>query len=65
MCEGREEFVRPLGGRHSREARVRARYRRMRIEFKVIVRITSKARIPSIKLELHVNSEGTSEAPTI
>ena len=57
--------VRPLGGRHSREARVRARYRRMRIEFKVIVRITSKARIPSIKLELHVNSEGTSEAPTI
>ena len=37
----------------------------MRIEFKVIVRITSKARIPSIKLELHVNSEGTSEAPTI
>ena len=27
----REEFVRPLGGRHSREARVRARFRRMRI----------------------------------
>ena len=62
---GEENFVRPLGGRHSREARVRARYRRMRIEFKVIVRITSKARIPSIKLALHVNNEGTSEAPTI
>ena len=30
----REEFVRPLGGRHSREARVRALYRRMRIECK-------------------------------
>ena len=30
-CEGREEFVRPLGGRHSREGRVRARFRRMRI----------------------------------
>ena len=29
----REEFVRPLGGRHSREARVRARFRRMRMEF--------------------------------
>ena len=27
----REEFVRPLGSRHSREARVRARFRRMRI----------------------------------
>ena len=34
MCEGREEFGRPLGGRHSREARVRALYRRMRIESK-------------------------------
>ena len=31
---GREEFVRPLGGRHSREGRVRARFRRMRIELK-------------------------------
>ena len=29
----REEFVRPLGGRHSREARVRARFRRMRMEY--------------------------------
>jgi len=28
---GEENFVRPLGGRHSREARVRARFRRMRI----------------------------------
>ena len=34
MCEGREEFVRPLGGRHSREARVRALYRRTCIESK-------------------------------
>ena len=32
VSEGREEFVRPLGGRHSREGRVRARFRRMRIE---------------------------------
>ena len=43
MCEGREEFVRPLGGRHSREARVRARFRRMRIlcniEFVLPVRL--------------------------
>jgi len=31
----REEFVRPLGGRHSREARVRARFRRMRIVFEL------------------------------
>ena len=30
---GREEFVRPLCGRHSREGRVRARFRRMRMEF--------------------------------
>ena len=58
----REEFVRPLGSRHSREARVRARYRRMRIEFKVIVRITSKARIPSFYVHTY---KITSEAPTI
>ena len=33
VSEGREEFVRPLCGRHSREGRVRARFRRMRMEF--------------------------------
>ena len=46
VSEGREEFVRPLGGRHSREARVRARFRRMRmkfdIEFVLLVRLESR-----------------------
>ena len=46
MCEGIEEFVRPMGGRHSREARVRARFRRMRIlfniEFVLPVRLESR-----------------------
>ena len=32
VSEGRGKFVRPLGGRHSREGRVRARFRRMRLE---------------------------------
>ena len=43
----REEFVRPLGSRHSREARVRARFRRMRMESEHRVRITGKARLTS------------------
>ena len=31
----REKFVRPLVGRQSREGRVRARFRRMRVEYDV------------------------------
>ncbi len=41
----REKFVRPLGGRHCREGRARARFRRMRvesdIEFVLLVRLES------------------------
>ena len=42
----REKFVRPLGGRQSREGRVRARFRRMRVEsdveFVLPVRLESR-----------------------
>ena len=50
VSEGRRKFVRPLGGRHSREAFVRARFRRMRI-VRHRVRITGKA--GKRKLSLH------------
>ena len=54
VSEGREEFVRPLGGRHSREGRVRARFRRMstlyNIEFVLPVRLESH--LPMSKIHL-------------
>ena len=57
MCEGREEFVRPLGGRHSREARVRARFRRMRIlfniEFVLPVRLESR-KVDTSHISYHI-----------
>ena len=46
----REKFVRPLGGRQSREGRVRARFRRMRVDSDV------EFVLPVI--ELHVNCLG-------
>ena len=65
----REKFVRPLGGRHGREAFVRARFRRMRI-VRHRVRITGKARSNHVSLGLKyvVYDRCTtkpSEAPTI
>ena len=48
----REKFVRPLVGRQSREGRVRARFRRMRVVSEPRVRITGKAKF-------HVNYLGS------
>ena len=68
VSEGRRKFVRPLGGRHSREAFVRARFRRMRI-VRHRVRITGKARSNHVSLGLKyvytIDITKPSEAPTI
>ena len=71
VSEGRRKFVRPLGGRHSREAFVRARFRRMRILYSIefVLQVRLESHLPMSKIHLKyvytIDITKPSEAPTI